>query len=174
MDLEPAEITAKCSALDSSNKLHAKGEKKGDPPTGPLPKPPGTSALTKSLDNEAQRNPMPRTDIMSGPPSWVARQRNSNGSSSFADEPGSPFSNGHSRFSRTNGSVTSNGVETVGFYGDDNPVKEREFASDAPFTVRTSQSEMSTITEEAKHSQDAADTPEAIAVLERYTFAYDI
>jgi len=169
MDLEPSEISSKCSALDSANKLHAKGDKKGDPPSGPLPKPPNASALSKSLDNEAQRNPMPRTDLMAGPPSWLARQRNSNGSGSFADEPSSPFTGGHSRFGRTNGTVTGNGVETIGFYGEETPLKEREFASDAPFTVRNSQSEVSNATaEEAKHSQDAHDTPEAIAALERY------
>jgi len=168
MDLEPAEITAKCSVLDSTSKLHAKVDKKGEPPSGPLPKPPSASALSNSLDYEAQRNPIPRTDLNGAPLSWALRQRNSNGSSSFADDPGSPFTNGQPRFSRTNGSVASNGGETIGFYGEESPVKEREFATDAPFTVRSSQSEVSTMVDEAKHSQDAADTPEAIAALERY------
>lgn len=59
-------------------------------------------------------------------------------------------------------------METIGFYGEESPVKEREFATDAPFRGRNSQSEISATGEEAKHSQDAPETPEAIATLERY------
>jgi hypothetical protein len=93
---------------------------------------------------------------MSGPPSsWIPRSRNSNGASSSVvdDMPGSPFGPGGSR--RVNGSVTSNGTETVGgFYGEDEQMKPREFATDAPFAARSSMSDVSTALDDKKHTPD--------------------
>jgi hypothetical protein len=106
---------------------------------------------------------------MAGPPAWAARTRNSNGTYVEDSAAPSPFSPGrYSHRSSANG--TTNGTGTVGFYGDeDTQGKQREFASDAPFTVRNSQSEASvTGNEDQKHTQDVDDTPEAIAILERY------
>jgi hypothetical protein len=168
MELEPSEIASKCSSLDSTNKLFtSKGDRKGEPPSGPLPKPPNNSALSKSLDYEAQRNlPFPKADFVSGPPAWN-RAAGNGAATSFADAPFSP--NGSSRHGRTNGSFTSNGTEQVGFYTDEDHAKPREFATDAPFTARSRDSETSTSLEDKKHSsQDVGDTPEAIAQLERY------
>jgi hypothetical protein len=167
MELEPSEIAAKCSSLDSTNKLYtSKGDRKGEPPSGPLPKPPNISALSKSLDDEAQRNlPFPRAEFMSGPPAW---SRAGNGvASSYADAPFSP--NGSSRHGRTNGSFASNGTEPV-FYTDEDRSKPREFATEAPFVARSRDSETSTSMEDKKHTQDVTDTPEAIAQLERYIY----
>jgi hypothetical protein len=70
------------------------------------------------------------------------------------------------RLSRVNGSHGSNGTETIGFYGEEE-VKPREFAADAPFTARSSQSDASAGLE-AKQNVEVE--PEVVASLERYKF----
>jgi hypothetical protein len=106
---------------------------------------------------------------MSGPATWIPRSRNSNGTASSVvdDMPGSPFSQGGSR--RVNGSVISNGTETVGgFYGEDEQVKPRGFAADAPFAARSSMSDVSTHLDDKKHTPDNNDreVPENYAAFE--------
>jgi hypothetical protein len=169
MDLEPCEITTKCSILDSSNKYYyAATERKAEPPSGPLPRPP-VSALTKSIETQAQRNntfsildfnfPMPASRSRAG--SAVA-------SASVDDVGNSGFgSRAPSRLAR--GTVYSNGsTETIGFFPDTETVKPREFAEDLAFSPRSSQvqSESSSHMEDSKHSQEIGDG--SVASLQLY------
>lgn len=108
---------------------------------------------------------------MSGPSTWIPRSRNSNGAASSVvdDMPGSPFSQGGPR--RVNGSVASNGTETVGgFYGDEEQMKPREFATDAPFASRLSMSDVSTHLDDKKHTPDNTEreVPDNYAAFETY------
>src|SRR5579859_2196685 len=193
MELEPSEIATKCTSLDSTQKSQSPPPGKTPPPTGPLPKPPG-SALSKSLDNEAQRtSPFAKSDFMSGLPSpWSPPKQVRGGvsglSNSFADR---AFEDGPTSFPigsvipgtaggqrRTNGSMSSMGTETVGFFVDEE-AKQRGFASDVPFarSPRDRDSDVSagTSVEDKKTIADSpqdADTPEAIAALERYGSRY--
>jgi hypothetical protein len=173
MEMEPSEIATKCSSLDCANKVFSRNDRKSEPPSGPLPKPPSNSALSKSLDNEAQRAfSFTGVDFVSGQPSsWIPRSRIGHVGSPFGDDITNSVFGPHTpaRLGRTNGTFVSNGTETVGFYGEEEVAKPREFAQDAPFNVRSSQqSESSTHLDEKKHTQDVPETPEAIASLELY------
>ncbi len=113
---------------------------------------------------------------MSGPASWIPRSRNSNGAASSVvdDAPGSPFGQGGPR--RVNGSVTSNGTETVGgFYGEEDQIRPREFATDAPFASRSSMSDVSTTLDDKKHTPDNSerDLPDNYASFETYCHPRD-
>ena len=173
--LEPSEIATKCACFDSANKLFgSRTERK--PEAGPQNphRGSGASALSKSLDNEAARGmPFPNSGFM--PPAWQPRSRAAGGLSSslasgFDDASGSPYAVG-SHFptrmsSRVNGAHGSVGTETIGFYGEEESIKPREYATDAPFTTRSSASDASA-SGEAKHTLES-EAPEAIAALERY------
>jgi hypothetical protein len=163
--MEPSDIATKCTSLDGYNRVYPnKSEKKTEPPTGPLPKPPG-SGLSQSLDNEAQKFSFAGVDVNAAPPpSWAPRSRTAVVGSPF----GEGFASPTPRLGRVNGSFTSNGTETIGFYVDEEAVKPREFAQDAPFNRASQQSETSINVEEKKHTQEATDAPEAIASLELY------
>lgn len=168
MDLDPCEITTKCSILDSSNKyFYAASERKSEPPSGPLPKPP-VSALTKSIETQAQRNyAFPSLDFNFPIPTSRPRAGSGVASASVDDTTSSGFgSRAPSRLAR--GTVYSNGsTETIGFFPEEQ-TKPREFAEDLAFSPRTSQvqSEGSSHAEESKHSQDIGD--DGVASLHLY------
>jgi hypothetical protein len=54
------------------------------------------------------------------------------------------------------------GTETIGFYGEEESSKQREYAADAPFTARSSQSDPASL--EQKNNLEL-ESPEAIAAL---------
>ena len=78
------------------------------------------------------------------------------------DEPVSGGFNPPTHRLMRNGSYSTTGTETIGFFGESEPIKPREFAADAIFSARTSQvqSDSSSTMEERKHSQDIAETKE--------------
>jgi Hamartin protein len=185
IELEPSEIATKCSSLDSTNKLApTNANRQSQPPTGPLPKPPMVSSLlSKSLDIEAQRTfPFGSTDL-GQPSSWMPRSRNGTGigvGTSYIDEGNSIFSPREGQTSRPGyrTSLTSGltsvpqGTEQIGGFNNEEEVKPREFAQDAPFnSQRTSTSENSQASNEDKKRnsvEDVAVPPEALASLEMY------
>ena len=171
---EPCDIATKCSMLDSSNKcLSPKSENPPPeppptgPPTGPLPKPP-ISALTKSLDMHALRNNgFPSPDFTTP----ISRSRAGSVAPSSIDDANTTVSSrGPSRLGRI--SVYPNGsTETVGFFGESEPIKPREFAEDHAFSPRSSQvqSEASSHLDDRKHSQDISEITDTMSSLSLYS-----
>ena len=138
-----------------------------EPPSGPLPKPPTVSALTKSLDMHAQRNQgYPFAEFTF--PSPAPRSRAGSGiAPSSVDEMSTVASaRAPSRIGR-NSAYPNGSTETIGFFGVSEPVKPREFAEDHAFSPRSSQvhSESSSHADDRKHSQDFGDLPETLASL---------
>jgi len=169
--MHPSEISTKCASLDSFNKFFTvSNDRPSDPPSVPLPKPP-VSALTKSLENQAQRSfGLSNADYSFAP--TATRSRAGSGIAPSSCEEMSTVSNSRAP-SRVGGrnTILSNGSgEIIGFGGDAEPLRPREFAEDIAFSRRTSQVTQSDITSHAddrKHSQESPlDLPEAIASLE--------
>ena len=169
--MHPSEISTKCASLDSFNKFFTvSNDRPSDPPSVPLPKPP-VSALTKSLENQAQRTfGLSNADYNFVP--TVTRPRAGSSIAPSSCEELSTVSNSRapSRVGARNTILSNGSGEIFGFGGDVEPVKPREFAEDIAFSRRTSQVTQSDVTSHAddrKHSQESPlDLPEAIASLE--------
>jgi hypothetical protein len=169
--MHPSEITTKCSSLDSVNKFFTvSNDRPSDPPTVPLPKPPTVSALTKSLESQAQRTyGLPTTDFNFAP---ATRSRAGSGIALSSQEDLSTVSTSRapSRVGARNTILSNGSGEIIGFGGEAEPVKPREFAEDLAFSRRTSQltQSESSHADDRKHSQESLDLPEAISSLETY------
>jgi hypothetical protein len=183
MQLEPSEIAAKCSSFD----VHARRDERKSEPRLPQPQfRPPSSALSQTSDNETHDSRSTQTlsfrkQVVSPlSASWQQGSRVQGGiASSFVDNKGfeeaqfasQVASRLNSRSNGTNGStVTESDTRKVGFYGKEEATKPREFASDVPFTARSSQSDASVISDDAKHAADTvrSSDSETVAVLQRY------
>jgi hypothetical protein len=169
-EVESSEIATKCSSFDSANKMPPQRNSGSGTQSPRKPGRNSNSALSQSLDTEAARGmPFPKTDFM--PPSWQRSRASGGLGSSFAngfdDISSSPLTVGShlpTRPVRGIGAIGSIPTETVGFYGEEEAAKPREYAADAPFTTaRSSTSDSASL--EAKTTLES-ETSEAIASLQ--------